>query len=71
MRKQDVIEFFDRLAPGWDADMIKDDKIVSTILENAGIAGCQAVAAGQGSDGTTGGQQQNFFLHVLHSLHRG
>ena len=38
MNQQDVIAFFDRLAPGWDADMIKDDKIVHTILENAGIA---------------------------------
>ena len=38
MNHQDVIAFFDRLAPGWDADMIKDDKIVHTILENAGIA---------------------------------
>ena len=37
MNQQDVIAFFDRLAPGWDADMIKDDKIVHTILENAGI----------------------------------
>ena len=38
MNQQDVIAFFDRLAPGWDADMIKDDAIVQTILENAGIA---------------------------------
>ena len=37
MNQQDVIAFFDRLAPGWDADMIKDDEIINTILENAGI----------------------------------
>ena len=28
MNKQDVIEFFDRLAPGWDADMIKSDVMI-------------------------------------------
>ena len=37
MRKQDVIEFFDRLAPGWDADMIRHDDILSTILTLGGI----------------------------------
>ena len=37
MNQQDVIAFFDRLAPGWVADMIKDDEIINTILENAGI----------------------------------
>ena len=37
MNKQDVIEFFDRLAPGWDADMIKNDAIMEKILDNAEI----------------------------------
>ena len=37
MRKQDVIEFFDRLAPQWDADMIRSDDIIATILNNAGV----------------------------------
>ena len=37
MNKQDVIQFFDRLAPQWDADMIRSDRIISTILDNAGI----------------------------------
>ena len=37
MRKQDVIEFFDRLAPQWDADMIRNDDIIATILNNAGV----------------------------------
>ena len=37
MNQQDVIAFFDRLAPGWDADMIRDDSIIATILDNAGI----------------------------------
>lgn len=37
MNKQDVIAFFDRLAPGWDADMIRHDDIIAAILDNAGI----------------------------------
>ena len=37
MNQQDVIAFFDRLAPGWDADMIRDDGIITTILDHAGI----------------------------------
>ena len=38
MNKQNVIEFFDRLAPSWDADMIRHDDIISTILDGAGVA---------------------------------
>lgn len=34
MNKQDVIEFFDQLAPSWDAGMIKDDEIIETILNH-------------------------------------
>ena len=37
MNKQDVISFFDRLAPYWDADMIRHDQVIDTILDNAGI----------------------------------
>ena len=37
MNKQDVIEFFDRAAPSWDADMIKNDVIMEKILDNAEI----------------------------------
>lgn len=37
MNKQDIIEFFDRLAPRWDADMIKSDAIIAAIFQNAGI----------------------------------
>ena len=37
MNKQDVIEFFDRMAPGWDADMIKNDAVIGKILDNAEI----------------------------------
>lgn len=37
MDKQSVIEFFDRLAPQWDADMVRNDEIISTILDNAAV----------------------------------
>lgn len=37
MNKQDVIAFFDRLAPQWDADMIRSDEIIAGILDNAHI----------------------------------
>ena len=37
MNKQDVISFFDRLAPQWDADLIRSDAIINTILDNAGV----------------------------------
>ena len=37
MRKQDVIDFFDRMAPRWDADVIRHDDIIATILDNAGV----------------------------------
>lgn len=34
---KEVIAFFDRLAPGWDADMVRSDEIINTILDNAGV----------------------------------
>ena len=34
---KEVIEFFDRLAPDWDAEMIRSDEIINTILDNAGV----------------------------------
>lgn len=37
MNKQTIIEFFDKCAPSWDAEMIKDDNIISTILNNSGV----------------------------------
>lgn len=38
MDKEAVIAFFDRLAPNWDADMVRNDEIINTILDNAGVA---------------------------------
>ena len=37
MNKQDIIHFFDRLAPQWDADMIRNDDIIGTILDGAQV----------------------------------
>ena len=34
---KEVVEFFDRLAPGWDAEMVRSDEIIRTILDNAGV----------------------------------
>ena len=38
MNKNDVIAFFDRCAPSWDADLIKNDGIIETILNNAEVS---------------------------------
>ncbi len=37
MNKQDVIDFFNALAPDWDADMVRSDEIIATILDNASV----------------------------------
>ena len=37
MKKSDVIEFFDRCAPNWDADQIPKDAIINRILDNANV----------------------------------
>lgn len=37
MEKKDIIEFFDRCAPSWDADMIKSDEIIGRILDHAEV----------------------------------
>ena len=37
MEKKDIIAFFDRCAPTWDAEMIKNDGIIGKILDNAEV----------------------------------
>ena len=37
MEKKDIIAFFDQCAPTWDAGMIKNDRIIETILDHTGI----------------------------------
>ena len=51
MEKKDIIQFFDRCAPWWDSDMIRNEDVIATILDNGGIrAGVQVldVACGTG-----------------------
>ena len=35
---RDVIEFFDRLAPPWDASMVRNEPVIAKILDLAGVA---------------------------------
>lgn len=37
MKKSDVISFFDRCAPWWDADMVRNEDVITAILDNGGI----------------------------------
>ena len=37
IEKADIIEFFDRRAPSWDAELIRSDRKISIILDNAGV----------------------------------
>ena len=51
MNKQDVITFFDHYASTWDADMIRNESVINTILDNGGVTtGCTVldVACGTG-----------------------
>ena len=34
---KEVIDFFDRHADSWDAEMVRNDAIIHTILDNAGV----------------------------------
>ena len=43
MEKKDVIEFFDRCAASWDAGMIKSDRIIGKILDNAEVGADQDI----------------------------
>lgn len=38
MRKEDIIAFFDELAPCWDDDMIRNETVIAKILDGAGVA---------------------------------
>ena len=43
MEKKDIADFFDRCAPWWDADMIRNEAIITAILDNGGIKGGQHI----------------------------
>ena len=40
---REVIEFFDRLAPTWDAGMVRNEEVIAEILDLAGVAAGQRV----------------------------
>ena len=37
MEKKDIAAFFDRCAPWWDADMVRNEDLIAMILDNGGI----------------------------------
>ena len=37
MEKKDIAEFFDRCAPWWDDDMIRNEELIAAIMNNGGI----------------------------------
>ena len=37
INQTEVIEFFNRCAPSWDAEMVRSDEKISVILDNAGV----------------------------------
>ena len=37
MEQQAVIDFFDRAAAGWDAQLVRNEAVIAKILDNAGI----------------------------------
>ena len=37
MEKEEIIRFFDRCAPSWDLEMIRNEEVIAQILDNAGI----------------------------------
>ena len=43
MEKKEIAAFFDRCAPGWDEDMIRNEVTITTILDNAGIKSGQDI----------------------------
>ena len=52
MERSDVINFFDTLAPSWDAEMIRSDGIINVILDCGGVSAGKRVldlATGSGA----------------------
>lgn len=37
MEKKDIITFFDKCAPWWDEDMVRNEDLITAILDNGGI----------------------------------
>ncbi len=43
VRTEEVIAFFDRLAPTWDAGMVRNEAVIAEILDRAGVGPGKAV----------------------------
>ena len=57
MRKEDIIAFFDRCAPNWDGELVRNEPVIAKILDNGGIRpGIDVldVAGGTGARSVTG-----------------
>lgn len=37
MEQQEIIRYFDRCAPAWDAELVRNEAVISEILKHAGI----------------------------------
>ena len=46
MNKQEIIAFFDHMAPQWDGDMIRSDEIINRILNGAEVTEGKSVLDG-------------------------
>lgn len=50
MQQEEIRAFFDRLAPTWDEDLVRDDRIIGTILDAGGVKeGCSVLDVGCGT----------------------
>ena len=38
IQTNEVIDFFDRLAPGWDTCLVRNESVIALILDNAGVS---------------------------------
>ena len=43
IRTEDVRDFFDRLAPHWDSELVRNEEVIRLILDNAGVTAGKAV----------------------------
>ncbi len=43
MEQKDIISFFDRMAPQWDRDTVRSDRVIDTILHNANVQSGQDI----------------------------
>lgn len=65
MEKSDVIAFFDRCAPSWEHELVRNEEVITKILDNAGVcAGIDVLDVACG----TGVLFEDYFLRGVASL---